>query len=140
MPAAPASWVLMNACAATALACSPSPALNPNQPNHKIPAPMTVSGIECGKVCPLGQLRRRPTTSSMATTAVPAEACTTMPPAQSCAPSEASQPPGLHSQCTMGEYTMSVQKATKAIHPPILSRAAVAPVISAGVMMANIIW
>ena len=45
---AAARKVFMNACAAWALAASADPALKPNQPNHRIPAPSITSGIECG--------------------------------------------------------------------------------------------
>jgi hypothetical protein len=101
-PAAAAIWVLSMACAATMLACSPSPALNPNHPNHSTPAPTIVSGSELGNVPVSGQFLRRPTTRSIATAAAPADVCTTMPPAQSCAPSWASQPPGCQIQWAMG--------------------------------------
>src|SRR5262245_800256 len=46
--AAVAVLVVVNACAARPLAASALPALNPNQPNHRRLAPMTVKGRLCG--------------------------------------------------------------------------------------------
>src|SRR5262252_3642255 len=46
--AAAAVLVARKALAASAFASSALPALNPNQPNHKRPAPMTVRGRLCG--------------------------------------------------------------------------------------------
>ena len=43
-----ASIVVVNASAADALAVSALPALNPNQPNHRSPAPSSVNGTLCG--------------------------------------------------------------------------------------------
>ena len=40
MAAAAAKWVFTSACTATSLPASAEPALNPNQPNHRIPVPM----------------------------------------------------------------------------------------------------
>ena len=48
MAAAAATWVLSSAWAATPLAWRPSPALNPNQPNQRMPAPTMTKGMECG--------------------------------------------------------------------------------------------
>ncbi len=100
--AAAATWVLSSAWAATPSARRPSPALNPNQPNHRMPAPTITSGIECGSDAPFGHDLRRPSTSSSAKAAAPAEACTTMPPAQSWAPRVVSQPAGAQSQRVIG--------------------------------------
>src|SRR5690349_10719744 len=70
----------------------------------------------------------------------PALMCTTVPPAKSSTPSEASQPSGDHTQCAIGAYTHSDQSAMNTSIDENLIRSANAPVISAGVMMANIIW
>ncbi len=102
MPAAAAAAVLISACAAMPSAARPSPALKPNQPNHRMPAPISTSGSELGRLAAFGQSLRRPTTSRTAIAAAPAEACTTSPPAQSCVPLEASQPCGLNTQCAIG--------------------------------------
>ena len=48
--AAAARWVLTRAWAAMPLAPSAEPALNPNQPNHRIPVPIIVSGRLCGGI------------------------------------------------------------------------------------------
>src|SRR5689334_210226 len=48
--AAAATNVFMNACAATPFAASAEPALNPNQPNQRMPVPSSVSGSECGGI------------------------------------------------------------------------------------------
>src|SRR5512142_627388 len=45
-----ASIVLVNASAADALAPSALPALNPNQPNHRSPAPSSVNGTLWGRI------------------------------------------------------------------------------------------
>ena len=47
--AAGASIVVVNASAAEALAPSADPALKPNQPNHRRPAPSSVNGTLCGR-------------------------------------------------------------------------------------------
>ena len=140
MAAAAAMWVLTRAWAATPSALSPSPALNPNQPNQRIPAPMITSGIECGSGAWSGQARRLPRTISRASAAAPAEACTTIPPAQSCAPCCVNHPAGAQSQWAIGAYTMTDQTARNTTHPANFIRSATAPVASAGVMTANIIW
>src|SRR5438309_2001689 len=48
--AAAAVLVVTNAFAATPDASRALPALNPNQPNHKSPAPITVRGRLCGGI------------------------------------------------------------------------------------------
>jgi hypothetical protein len=48
IPAAPAIKVLTKACVAAPSAASADPALNPNQPNHRIPAPNITNGTLCG--------------------------------------------------------------------------------------------
>src|SRR5215831_3624479 len=42
--------VVVKACPARPLAASALPALKPNQPNHRSPAPITVSGRLCGGI------------------------------------------------------------------------------------------
>ena len=48
MAAEAAMNVFMIAWAAMPLAPSAEPALNPAQPNHRMPVPSSVSGSECG--------------------------------------------------------------------------------------------
>src|SRR6185312_1379872 len=47
-PVAAARCVLANASAASPFDASAEPPLNPNQPNHKMPAPVTVIVTLCG--------------------------------------------------------------------------------------------
>src|SRR5664280_889046 len=53
-PAAAANWVFTNALTATLLAPNADPALNPNQPNQRMPAPNRVRGTEWGCIDSLG--------------------------------------------------------------------------------------
>src|SRR5438128_4378472 len=62
--AAVAVLVLRNAWAARLLAPSADPALKPNQPNHRMPAPSTVKGTLCGSIEVPGQPLRLPATSA----------------------------------------------------------------------------
>ena len=48
--AAAARCVFTSACTASPSAASAEPALNPNQPNHRMPVPISVSGSECGGI------------------------------------------------------------------------------------------
>ena len=66
--------------------------------------------------------------------------CTTVPPAKSSAPIFLSQPPSPHTQCASGSYTMVAHSTVNSRKAENFLRSAKAPVISAGVMMANIIW
>src|SRR5438045_2364750 len=52
-PAAGATKVLTIATAASPFASSAEPALNPNQPTHRRPAPTIVSASECGGIASL---------------------------------------------------------------------------------------
>ena len=95
-------WVLMRAWAARPLAPRAEPALKPNQPNHRMPVPSSVSGSEWGAMASPGQPRRLPSTSTRARAAMPALMCTTVPPAKSRAPRSNSQPAGLNTQWATG--------------------------------------
>src|SRR5919197_3693853 len=75
--------------------------------------------------------------------------CTTVPPAKSSAkkwPCEDgiierfSQPKPSNTQCATGAYTTIDHTATNATKAPNFQRSAVEPVISAGVMIANVNW
>src|SRR5262245_395391 len=138
--AAAAMFVFTNACAATSFAPSADPALNPNQPNHSTPAPNSVHGSMCGGIGCCGQPRRRPMTNTAASAAMPALMCTTVPPAKSSAPRRNNQPAGENTQCATGVYTKTNQIATNANQAANFIRSAIAPVIRAGVMTANISW
>ena len=67
--------------------------------------------------------------------------CTTVPPAKSSAPrcpNPRNPPP--HTQCATGEYTRTDQSVSIINQPPNFIRSANAPVMRAGVMMANMSW
>ena len=65
---------------------SAEPALKPNQPNHRIPAPIIVNGSECGATASRGQPWRRPITKASASAEAPELISTTLPPAKSSTP------------------------------------------------------
>jgi hypothetical protein len=71
---------------------------------------------------------------------IPDEMCTTVPPAKSRAPRAPSQPPGPHTQWASGEYTKVDHSRTKRRKAENFMRSAMAPTMSAGVMIANISW
>ena len=63
------------------------------------------------------------------------------PPAKSRAPSVSRiQPPGPHTQWATGTYTSSAHTGTKTSHAPNFARSAIAPLISAAVMIAKVSW
>src|SRR6476619_3550219 len=113
--AAGASIVVTNARAAIGLAASALPALNPNHPNHRSPAPSSVNGTLCGSSDDDGYACRLPTTIAATSAAIAALTCTTVPPAKSSAPNEMKR--------TYAEKRM---------------RSTMAPEISAAVMMQNV--
>ena len=102
--------------------------------------PSNVSGSECGGIGCCGHPRRRPITRTAASAAIPALMCTTVPPAKSSAPRRNSQPAGENTQCATGVYTTIAQSPRNQTHAENFMRSAIAPVISAGVMIANISW
>ena len=71
---------------------------------------------------------------------MPALMCTTVPPAKSSAPRLNSQPAGEKTQCAIGAYTRIDHNRTKPTHAENRMRSAMAPVIRAGVMIANMSW
>ena len=100
--AAAAMLVTVNALAARPPAVSAEPALKPNQPNHRRPAPRTVIGTSCGSVLsPF--MWRRPIISATTRAETPELMWTTVPPAKSSAPSLNSQPSVDHTQWAIGE-------------------------------------
>ena len=58
--AAAPSWVFTKALEASAFEASALPALKPNQPNHKIPAPKITNGTLCGVMSSVPCPRRFP--------------------------------------------------------------------------------
>src|SRR6201999_240945 len=137
--AAVAIWVFMNARAAVPSAASSEPALKPNQPNHSRPAPSSTSGRLCGRIGSLPQPRRLPSTIASARPADPALTWTTVPPAKSSMPRLLSQPPP-HTQWATGKYTSVAHATVNTVQAPNLVRSAIAPLISATVMTANVSW
>ncbi|MCY1379546.1 hypothetical protein D9M69_672740 [compost metagenome] len=92
MAAAVARKVLTVASMAPPDASRLEPALKPNQPNHSIAAPTSVSVIECGAIMSLPKPVRLPTMIAPMRPATPALMCTTVPPAKSSAPIPKSRP------------------------------------------------
>ena len=100
--AAAAMCVFTSAWAAMPSPLSAEPALKPNQPNHRMPAPMSVNGSACGGIGWLGQPFRFPSRMTAASAAIPALMWTTVPPAKSSAPRLNSHPAGENTQCATG--------------------------------------
>src|SRR5256886_6129389 len=136
---AAAVLVTTNAFAARPPAVIALPALNPTQPNHRSDAPRTVMVASCGSMASRPNPTRRPRTSAATSAETPLVMCTTVPPAKSSAPSWPSQPPP-QTQCATGSYTNVAQRSVKTTNALKRLRSANAPVMSAGVITANIIW
>ena len=137
---AAATCVVTKAFAAAPFAPSADPALNPNHPNHSSPAPRSVNGSAFGRITSRRHPVRGPSTSTSASAAAPALMCTTSPPAKSIASTSSAMIPPPHTQCAIGAYTITDHTAMKTTHEENFIRSATAPAISAGVMIANIIW
>ncbi len=67
-----ATWVLRIAAAASSLAASAEPPLNPNQPIHSSPAPAMVRAGLCGSISTLGKPARLPSSSATTSAETPA--------------------------------------------------------------------
>ena len=123
---------------------SAEPALKPNQPTHSRQAPMKLSTTECGAIFSAGYPRRLPRYSAHTSAETPEVTCTTVPPAKSrhgiLPPETFSRPPWPHTMCAIGSYTKNDHSTVNSTIALNFMRSANAPVISAGVMMANIIW
>ena len=100
--AAAAVLVFVNASAARPFAASAEPALKPNQPNHRSPAPKSTSGTLCGTIGARLKSLRGPSMRAATRAETPALMCTTVPPAKSSAPSFCSHPPAPQTQCASG--------------------------------------
>jgi len=138
-PAAAEMWVTSMAMPASPFAASAEPPLKPNQPTHNIPAPVTVMVRLWGGMACSGKPLRLPITSAATSAATPAVICTTVPPAKSSRPICPSQPPP-HTQWVMGTYTTSSHRMLNTSMVEKRMRSAKAPTISAGVIMAKVIW
>jgi hypothetical protein len=77
--------VLRNARAESGLAESALPALKPNQPVHRRPAPMMHRGRLCGGIGSFPRPRRGPIMIAATRAENPLDMCTTSPPAKSIA-------------------------------------------------------
>ena len=71
---------------------------------------------------------------------MPALMCTTVPPAKSRTPAAPRKPPGPQTQWAIGAYTRIDQAPMNHSNAENFMRSANAPTISAGVMMAKVIW
>src|SRR5271154_2782512 len=143
--AAVAKCVATNALVASAFEASALPALNPNQPTHSRQAPVKLSTRLCGGIGCFGYPDRFFMYSAHTSADTPELMCTTVPPAKSKVgnfpPSDAFRNPPLpHTMCASGAYTTINHNIRNKIVPLNFIRSAVAPVISAGVMIANISW
>src|SRR5579862_8451910 len=130
-----AIWVATNAIAALPSEATAEPALNPNQPTHRSDAPITVSVRLCGAIDSRPSPRRLPSIKAVASPAMPALMCTTVPPAKSSCVA-ANQPEGSHIQCATGQYTRINHRLINHSSAANFIRSANAPQINAGVMIA----
>ena len=86
-------WVTVMAMPAAASAATALPALNPNQPTQSMAAPIiTIPGLWGGRISS-GKPRRLPSIAAITRAETPQVRWTTSPPAKSCTPRSASQPP-----------------------------------------------
>src|SRR3989344_1869478 len=136
--AAAAIFVTTNALAARAPAVRAEPALKPNHPNHNSTAPRITKGMLLAFSPRLDCFNLLPTKSAAASAEKPALMCTTVPPAKSKAPSVWSHPFGDHTQCAMGSYTSVAHSNVNTTNVLNLILSTNAPMMSAGVMAANI--
>lgn len=98
------------------------------------------SGRLCGRIGSFLNPTRLPMTRITPSAAAPALMWTAVPPAKSMTPSSKAQPPAPHTQWATGKYTTVAHRATNSAQAENLTRSARAPLIRAGVMIANIIW
>ena len=136
----------MNAFAATPSAATALPALNPYQPTHSMPVPTIQSTRLCGAKFSFPKPMRFPRIIQSTKALQPEDICTTVPPAKSIALIFASafqtpfiRPSMPHTMWASGKYTRNIQAATNVRIMANRMRSAMAPMMSAGVMMANII-
>ncbi len=160
--AAVAAVVFIHTCPAIASAAPSEPTLNPNQPNHSSAAPSMTHGMLCGRYAILPKVTRRPTRMASTSAAIPALMCTTVPPAKSMgatwatvSPSSLVIVPNIHeakpvslpdsrpppqTMWESGKYTRVAHTPANTSHVPNFTRSAIAPLMSATVMTANVSW
>src|SRR5436190_18488417 len=95
--------VFTNASAASGLALRALPALKPNQPVQRRPAPIRHSGRLCGGIGSLPKPRRGPRKSAATSAEKPLDMCTTRPPAKSIADALKIQPSADHTMWAIGQ-------------------------------------
>jgi len=137
---AAAVFVVIKALEARFPADSALPALNPNQPNHKMPVPISTKGILWGIIWILPYPFLLPITIAETKPAIPELIWTTVPPAKSRAFNLNNQPSGCHTQWARGSYTRVVQSNMNTINTGNFILSANEPVIIAAVIIANISW
>src|ERR1700730_341275 len=141
--AAAAKCVATKALVANGLDVRALPALNPNQPTHSRQAPIKLSTRLCGGMGCLGNPVRLPRYNAHTSAETPELICTTVPPAKSNVgnfpPRDAFRNPPLpQTMWASGAYTTKNHSVRKRTVPLNFILSAVAPVISAGVIIANI--
>src|SRR3954454_19300138 len=137
--------VVVKAFAAMPSEATALPALKPYQPTQSMPVPTMVSTRLCGSNGSLPKPTRLPTMSASTSADQPEDMCTTVPPAKSMALIEASlfqtpfiSPSAPQTMWASGKYTTNIQSRMKSMMAENFMRSAMAPTISAGVMIANI--
>ena len=121
--------------------------MKPYQPTQSMPVPMAHMSMPCGAMLVLPKPRRGPRIRHSTKALQPELMWTTVPPAKSIALIEAlafqtpfMAPSMPHTAWASGKYTTTIQSATKASTAENFMRSAIAPTMSAGVMIANISW
>src|SRR5262245_37981778 len=95
--------VLRKASVASGLALSALPALNPNHPVHRRPAPTRQSGRLWGGIGSLPKPRRLPSMIAATIAEKPLDMWTTRPPAKSMALALKIHPSDAHTMCAIGQ-------------------------------------
>ena len=111
--------------------------MKPYQPTQSMPVPSTVSTRLPAII--LFSLRG-PRTVAPTSAPMPAVMCTTMPPAKSMTPLAAMKPSGPQTMWQAGKYTANIQRPQYHITELNFMRSTKEPTMSAGVMMAKVIW
>src|SRR5688500_4571691 len=139
--------VVMKTCEETPSATTALPASKPYQPTQSIPEPIMVNTMLCGAKFSLPKPLRLPTMRASTSADQPDDMCTTVPPAKSMAlmPALAFHTPFMkpsmpQTMCASRKYTRNIQPTMNNIRALNFMRSAMAPTMSAGVMMANMSW
>ena len=140
-----ASVVVVKALDAITSAPKAEPALKPYQPTHSMPVPMAHKTMLCGAMTVLPKPRRLPRMRHSTSALQPEDMWTTVPPAKSIAAILALplktpfiRPSKPQTMCASGKYTTNIHKPMNNMMAENFMRSAIAPTMSAGVMMANI--